>query len=83
MPFWRRWGDRSVYEEAELIHNLWPSLFDPEFGEHDLWFLNYSAHHYCEKAEVSELYANRVALIRQLFALIPEGLRSKLMWSGP
>ncbi len=83
LPFWRRWRDKTVYEEVELIHNLWPSLFEPEFAEHDLWFLNVQAQSYCQKARFSPLYVPHVALIRELFALVPDSLRSQLQWHGP
>jgi len=83
LPFWRRWRDKTVYEEAELIHNLWPSLFDPEFSGHDLWFLNVQAQNYYRKASLSPLYVPHVALIRELFALVPDSLRPQLRWPGP
>jgi len=82
-PFWRRWRDRTVFEEAELIHNIWPSLFEPEFTDHDIWFLNAHAESYFGEAHFSPLYPQHVALIRELFALVPEVLRSRLLWSGP
>jgi len=86
LSFWRRWlrrRDRAVYEEAELIHNLWPSLFEPEFTDHDIWFLNSQAENYFREAHFSPLYPQHVALIRELFALVPEDFRSRLRWAGP
>jgi len=82
LPFWRRWRDRSAYEEAE-IHNLWPTLLEPEFTQHDLWFLSCQAESYCRRARCSPLYDQHVALIRELFAVVPESLRSDLRWNGP
>jgi hypothetical protein len=83
--WWRRLRDRSSYYEAELIHNLPVSMFEPEFVEHDIWFLNVQARAYvqgCNQA-ISHLYPQQVARIRELFALAPDSLRSKLEWSGP
>ena len=83
LSFWRRWGDASVYEEAELIHNLWPSLFEAEFTDHDFWFLNAQTESYYRRASSSPLYAQHVALIRELFTIVPIRFRSQLRWSGP
>jgi hypothetical protein len=82
-PFWRRWRDRTVYVEAELIHNLWPHLFDPEFTDHDIWFLNSQAESYFREAHFSPLYTQHVGLIRELFALVPEDFCTRLQWAGP
>ena len=82
-PFWRRWRDRSAYEEAELIHNLWPSLFEPDFCAHDLWFLNSPAHNYWKFAKSSLSYHRHLALIRELLAIVPEHLRPQLGWTCP
>jgi len=41
--------DRSCYFEAELVHNLPNSLLEPEFGDHDIWFLNHQAKWFTEK----------------------------------
>jgi hypothetical protein len=83
LPFWRRWRDTTVYEEAELIHNLWPSLFEPEFTDHDIWFLNVQAASYYQAASSSPLYPRHVALIQELFTLVPDALRPRLQWPGP
>ncbi|MGV3663369.1 MAG: hypothetical protein ACO1TE_24570 [Prosthecobacter sp.] len=63
IPLWRRllnprlWQEQSAYHEAELVHNLHPSLFEPEFERHDLWFLNWQARHYCDNAHFRQLAA--------------------------
>lgn len=82
-PFWRRWWDRSVYEEAELVHNLCQSILEPDFVPHDLWFLNVQAAIYCERAHFSPLYSQQVERIRELFTLVPEQMRAELKWEGP
>lgn len=83
LPFWRRWRDKTVFEEAELIHNVWPSLFEPQFTDHDIWFLNVQAASYFRLAHFSPLYAQHVALIRELFTLVPDASRPRLQWAGP
>jgi hypothetical protein len=85
MPWWRRARDRSAYFEAELIHNLPVSMFEPEFVEHDIFFLNFAARWYCENCSisVSPLYLQQVQRIRDLFALVPQEMRSELKWAGP
>lgn len=89
ISLWRRllnprlWKDQATYEEAELVHNLHPSLFEPEFVDHDIWFLNWQAKYYCEHAKRSPFYLTHVGLIQELFALVPEPMRSRLKWPGP
>ncbi len=82
-PWWRRWRNRSAYEEAELIHNLCQSILDPDFVAHDIWFLNTQAKSYCLNARSSPLYPQHVERIRDLFRLVPEHLRLQLQWQGP
>ena len=84
-PWWRRLRDRSAYFEAELVHNLPVAVLEPDFGEHDIWFLNEQARDYCQQcnAQVSYLYPSQVGRIRELFSLVPEHMRSKLRWTGP
>jgi hypothetical protein len=84
-PWWRRLRDRSASYEAELVHNLPVSMFDPEFGEQDIWFLNAQARTYCRECspDLSRLYPEQVKRIRELFSLIPPPLRTKLQWDGP
>jgi hypothetical protein len=83
--WWRRLRDQSAYYEAELIHNLPVSMFEPDFVEHDIWFLNVQARAYYEQCseQISPLYLQQVALLRELFSLVPAELRPKLKWSGP
>jgi hypothetical protein len=60
-------------------------MYEPEFVEHDVWFLNVQARAYCQQCseQVSPLYREQVARLRELFSLVPPGLRPKLQWSGP
>jgi hypothetical protein len=84
-PWWRRVRDRSAYYEAELIHNLPVSMFEPGFVEHDIWFLNVQARTYCRECngDLSPYYLQQVTRIRELFSLVPSPFRSKLEWAGP
>ncbi|EKM0148448.1 zinc ABC transporter substrate-binding protein [Cronobacter dublinensis] len=77
--------DMSCYYEAELVHNLMHSLLIAEFTEHDLWFLNNQAKYYFEECseEISPNYNQQISYIRELFAMVPDSLRSKLFWTGP
>ena len=84
-PWWQRLSDRSAYFEAELIHNLPASMFEAEFVEHDIWFLNVQARAYYKEcsSELSPLYVQQIQRIRELFTLVPNDLTSKLQWAGP
>ena len=77
--------DQSCFFEAELVHNLTNSLLDSEFSEHDIWFLNYQARSYFENCNdrISPNYHEHLKSIKALFDLVPDELRSKLLWSGP
>ena len=47
---------RGLAHDSQLIHNIWPILFEPRFQEHDLWFLNHHCRSYAEgKARTSSL----------------------------
>ena len=83
--WWQRCRDRSVYHETALIHNLYVSLFEPEFVDHDISFLNSQARGYCEQCSkrVSPLYPEQVQRIKRLFALVPDRCKGQLSWSGP
>lgn len=85
LSWWQRLRDRSAYFEAELIHNLAHSVFEPEFVDHDIWFLNIQARMYCERCSeaLSPLYREQLERIRGLFAIVPEAYRDRLEWSGP
>ena len=85
LGWWHRLRDRSVYFESDLVHNLPSSMFEPEFVEHDICFLNGQARRYCEQcsARISHLYVHQIERIRALFALVPPHLRGRLKWQGP
>jgi hypothetical protein len=85
LKWWQRLRDRSGFYEAELVHNISASMFEPDFVSHDLWFLNVQARAYCQQCSpaVSYLYPQQVQRIRELFTLVPEHLRTKLEWKGP
>lgn len=78
-------GDRSALYETELIHNINVSLFEREFGAHDIWFLNVQARDYYLKCNpaLSPLYSQKIELLGGLFEATPEHLRDQLEWEGP
>jgi hypothetical protein len=82
---WQAAHRRALYEEAEFLHNLPVSILEPEFVEHDVWFLNHQARRFLADADPRHAapYYHHRGLIRELFALVPEPLRGKLEWSGP
>ncbi len=77
--------DMSCYFEAELVHNLTLTLLIPEFTEHDIWFLNNQAKYYFEKCsiDISPNYPQQIDFIKNLFKIIPDELKPKLIWVGP
>lgn len=77
--------DMSCYFEAELVHNLTLTLLMSEFAEHDIWFLNHQAKYYFEKCndDISPNYNQHLDYIRSLFKIVPDELKSKLIWAGP
>ena len=42
-PLWRRLRSGNVYAESELVHNLHSLVFDPDFTERDIWWLETQA----------------------------------------
>lgn len=83
--WWRKAFDRSCFEEAELTHNLHASILAEEFTKHDIHFLNNQARRYCDKAKKTGTpnYKVHRVLIKELFELVPEDMRSELKWKGP
>ncbi|MEL6338746.1 MAG: zinc ABC transporter substrate-binding protein [Myxococcota bacterium] len=84
-PWWKRLGSNSGYYDTELVHNLYVSILEPEFIDHDLWFLAHQARWYVEKCDssLSPNYDSHLALIAELFELVPLEQRRKISWSGP
>ena len=74
---------RFLFEEIELIHNLFLSLADKDFTDHDIHFLNVQAKRYFEHAKESFLYSENVKTIKQLFLTVPNQMKDKLKWPGP
>jgi len=74
-----------LYVESEFLHNLYVSILEPDFVDHDIWFLNHQARWYLMNADAAycpNLSANRES-IRELFQLVPQDMRSQLEWDGP
>jgi hypothetical protein len=82
---WARFRYGSFYPEMELVHNMHRLLVMPEFTEYDVHWLNSQARIFVERGEnpVHGFYEPVRACIKQLFALVPDPLRSQLRWSGP
>ncbi len=72
-------------DEPELIHNLSESLLEPNFVEHDIWFLNHQARVYHDQSSPSRSpnYRRQLDLIGELFTMVSEPLRTRLSWGGP
>jgi len=77
--------DLSCFFETELIHNLPKSLLDENITEHDVWFLNNQARYYYQNCndEISPNYNQNIKYVKELFKIIPDELKPKLLWQGP
>jgi hypothetical protein len=85
LRWWQSARRQAFYEEAEFLHNLYVSIPEPEFVNHDIWFLNHRARLFLTDADPKHIpcYDHHLCLIRELFALVPERLKGKLAWQGP
>lgn len=81
----RRIKDRSAVYETQLIHSFYYLLLDEEFENKDMYFLNWHCRYYYENCNqsISILYDSQVENISKLFSIVPEHLKSQLMWDGP
>lgn len=77
--------DCSSYAESELVHNLYQSLLEAEFVDHDIYFLNVQAKNYVHssKAAKSPCYDAQCALIQELLSLVPSSLQGAIKWQFP
>jgi hypothetical protein len=83
LPKWQR-ALRSQYAIAEFIHNLYVSILQEDFTDHDIHFLNYQARSFFEhNDETCPHYNLFTYYIQELFKEVPEDKRHKLMWEGP
>lgn len=84
LPWWHRVRrGEACYYEVEFVHNLPQSILEPDFVEHDAHFLNTQAKMFCDHCKAAPHYEHHVALIRELFTLLPERQRALLRWNGP
>lgn len=85
MPWWKKIFRKTLYHELELVHNLCDSMYESEFANHDIWFLNNQARYYCENTseKISSFHCRNVKLISEMFELVPIDLHDKLKWNGP
>lgn len=81
----RRITDRSARYETELIHSFYHLLLDEDFESKDIYFLNWHCRYYYENCNqsISILYDSQVENISKLFSIVPEHLKSQLIWEGP
>ena len=80
---WKRVGTLS-YEVAQFLHNVPPVADSEEFGERDLRFLNVDARSFFEQMLARSFgYSFFFSPVKQLFDLVPEGMKDQLEWDGP
>ncbi|MCS3432455.1 hypothetical protein [Klebsiella sp. BIGb0407] len=81
----RRIRDRSVYYETQLIHSFYRLLAHDDIDDGDIHFLNYHCkdYFYNSNKNISILYDSNIKNISKLFSIVPENLRSQLIWNGP
>jgi hypothetical protein len=80
---WNRLTFRSLYEEAELVHNISRCIRNRDFSHEDIYWLNIQAKNYCEYATKRPLHGIVVGIVNEIIGLIPPELRKDLEWSGP
>src|SRR5277367_6650290 len=75
--WWQTARRRALYVEAEFLHNLYVTILEPEFMDHDIWFLNFQARWFLTHADPRHVacYYHHEGLIQELFTLVPERLR--------
>lgn len=77
--------DKSVYYEAQLVHNIYTVLPSLVFTTADIWFLNHLAGSYCTHCDANKsmLYDEQVKNISRLFEIVPDAFTHLLEWQGP
>lgn len=80
LPWWRKAFDKAVYFESELVHNISPSIFNSDFTDHDIWFINHQAKWYIENCtpEISPNYDFVKKTVEELIGLVPPSLAHKI-----
>jgi hypothetical protein len=74
----------AQYVVAEFVHNLYVSILDEVWTDHDIHFLNYQARILYERNDETCLhYSLFMYYIQELFKEVPEDRKDKLRWSGP
>jgi hypothetical protein len=84
-PRWRRIFRVSLFPELELIHNIPPLLRASDIQIYDVHWLNTQARSYVSACQASERVSGDYIQdqICELISLVPDHLRSELLWSGP
>lgn len=85
LRWWQSWRREALYHDAELLHHLYVSILEPDFTDHDVWFLNHQVRWYLVHVNPhwSPGYYVYHPLIVELFRLVPDSLRGRLDWAGP
>ena len=74
---------KRAYYLCQLVHDLYSSILEESFVEHDFGFLNIHARNYCERAVDTPEYESIKSLLQELFNIVPDNMRCKLEWKGP
>lgn len=80
LPMFQKAFNKSSYYELELVHNLFTSLDDEEFSDHDIYFLNNQAKWYLENCsdKFSPLYEENKKRIEALISMVPSIRRNEV-----
>ena len=83
LPMHQKAFNKSSSFELELVHNLFDSLNDDCFSEHDIYFLNNQAKWYLENCteKLSPLFAENKKRIEALISMVPPEKQSEIILS--
>ncbi len=81
--FFKKGRDTSCYHVAELLHNLHASMFEKEFLDHDIWFINTQMRYFIEECspKIFGSYPLFCDLLLLLLDAVPEEMKEKVNWS--
>jgi hypothetical protein len=71
---------KELFEITNLIHDLYVSILDKEFTDHDVWIINVHMKNYCEKNEETFLYPEIAKLVNKLIESLPVNKKCKIEW---
>jgi len=81
--YFKKGRDRSCYFVAELLHNLYVSMFEEEFTDHDIWFINVQMRYFIESCnpKIFNGYTHFCSLLLRLLDEVPDNLKEKIQWT--